>query len=151
MAPTDEEFAAIMEGSKLIAGDITWEWRDQARTALIFKTAVESEVGEELVMHGHYIPDKPSLTFALIHEGARRIYGLDMGRNHRDAQNRPVGTLHKHFWSEQYMDEREAYVPVDITAPASEPLAVWGQFCEEANIEHTGVMVPPQSRLEETA
>lgn len=49
------------------------------------------------------------------------------------------------------MDEREAYVPVDITAPASEPLAVWDQFCEEANIEHTGVMVPPQSRLEETA
>ena len=39
MAPTDEEFAAIMEGSKLIEGDITWEWRDQTRTALIFNSA----------------------------------------------------------------------------------------------------------------
>jgi hypothetical protein len=53
-----------------------------------------------------------------------------------------VGERHKHRWTERFRD-KEAYVPEDITAPASQPLDVWRQFCAEAGIEHQGRLFPP--------
>jgi hypothetical protein len=31
----------------------------------------------------------------------------------------------------------------DITAPVTDPISVWRQFCAEAKIKHDGVMHPP--------
>jgi hypothetical protein len=38
---------------------------------------------------------------------------------------------------------KEAYAPEDITAPPTDPVAVWRQFFGEAKIQHDGVMHPP--------
>jgi hypothetical protein len=59
-----------------------------------------------------------------------------------------VGDKHKHKYTERYRD-KEAYVPNDITEHAENPVAVWRQFCEEANIIHNGSMsVPPKTHEE---
>ena len=55
-----------------------------------------------------------------------------------------VGEKHKHRWSERYGD-KEAYVPVDVSAPASNPVAVWREFCAEARIRHDGRMRRPSA------
>ena len=41
-------------------------------------------------------------------------------------------------------EEFEAIID-SITAPASDPMKVWLQFCAEANIEHKGRMFLPPS------
>ena len=50
--------------------------------------------------------------------------------------------MHKHSWSECYRD-KEAYVPTDVTAPATDQVSVWKEFCIEAGIQHTGRMNGP--------
>lgn len=92
---------------------------------------------------------RQGLTYALIYDRSRRIYGLDLGNEHRDPSGKIVGETHKHLWSEHRGDDKETYVPQDITAPASDPVAVWQQFCNEARIDHIGVMNPPPSIPEE--
>lgn len=45
--------------------------------------------------------------------------------------------------------DKEAYVPADITAPVTDPVAVWKQFCQEAKIQHEGKMLqPPTQQLD---
>ena len=39
--------------------------------------------------------------------------------------------------------EKEAYVPTDVTAPVSDPVSVWKEFCIEAGIQHNGRMNRP--------
>lgn len=34
-------------------------------------------------------------------------------------------------------------MPHGVTAPVSDPVAVWVQFCAEARIRHAGTMKPP--------
>ncbi len=53
-----------------------------------------------------------------------------------------TGEKHKHRWRKPVRD-KEAYVPDDITAPPTDPVSVWRQFCAEAKINHDGVMHPP--------
>jgi hypothetical protein len=71
-----------------------------------------------------------------------RVYGLDIGKDHHNPQCEQVGEKHKHRWTERFRD-KEAYVPHDITAPASDPVAVWQQFCIEARLEHNGKLLDP--------
>ena len=52
------------------------------------------------------------------------------------------GEMHKHSWSERYRD-KEAYVPTDVTAPVSDPVSVWKEFCIESGIQHNGIMDRP--------
>lgn len=84
----------------------------------------------------------PALTYVLILKTEGRIYGLDLGKDHHNPQCDPVGETHKHRWSETFRD-KEAHVPKDITAPPSEPVAVWRQFCAEAELKHEGKMHHP--------
>jgi hypothetical protein len=71
------------------------------------------------------------------------VYGLDLGKDHHNPQCDQVGERHKHRWTEKLRD-KEAYVPKDITESASEPVAVWIQFCAEAKLTHDGKLtVPP--------
>ena len=65
-----------------------------------------------------------------------------MGKDHHNPSCNLVGEKHKHSWKEQLKD-KEAYVPDDITAPVTDPVAVWEQFCTEAHIIHNGEMHTP--------
>jgi hypothetical protein len=84
----------------------------------------------------------------LIHRGVGRIYALDLGKDHHNPSCVNVGEKHKHRWSEVLKD-KDAYTPEDVTALASDPIGVWREFCQEANISHTGAMhSPPPRNLE---
>ena len=73
--------------------------------------------------------------------------GHDLGKDHHNPQCEQVGEKHKHQWSERYAD-KEAYVPDDVNAPVSDPVAVWKEFCAEARIQHDGRMQPPVKQEE---
>ena len=85
------------------------------------------------------------MTFALILKSVGRIYGLDMGKDHKNPNGDRIGKKHKHSWSVEYRDKK-AYVPTDITASILDPVTLWEQFCEEACIEHNGRLnqIPPR-------
>ena len=53
--------------------------------------------------------------------------------------------VHKYTWTDAYGD-RLAYVPDDITLPASDAVGVWEEFCAEASIGHSGSMGHPFSQ-----
>ena len=135
---TESEFSLILKDcSKRIEGDIAWNEGKNYLSAWTFRVAVESGFGWPLFVHGSFNPRILGLTFALILPSQGRIYGLDLGKSHRNPSGEQVGRKHKHSWSEQNKDKM-AYTPTDITAPASDPSAVWRQFCVEARIQHNG-------------
>lgn len=142
---TQEDFDALLDDpSKRIEGDISWTPDPDHSPALEFRQPVASAISGPLVIAGYYNPAAGKLSYTLIHQGARRIYALDLGADH---QNPPpgkerVGEKHKHSWTEEWGDKK-AYVPQDITEPWHRPIEVWHQFCEEAGIRHEGTMNPP--------
>ncbi|MFH1112659.1 MAG: hypothetical protein V1792_01945 [Pseudomonadota bacterium] len=73
------------------------------------------------------------------------MYGLDLGKDRHNPRCDQVGERHKHLWTEQFRD-KEAYVPDDITAPATDPAEAWRQFCLEAKLTHEGELKPPPLR-----
>ena len=95
-----------------------------------------------LFVIGRYNSVVGTLTYALIHRAAGRIYALDLGTDHHNPDCNRVGEKHKHRWTEGFRD-KQAYVPEDITESWDRPVEVWGQFCAEARIRHTGRMDPP--------
>lgn len=140
---TNTEFEAILnDSSKRIDGDIVWQQDEDHSYAVEFRVEVQSDAGWPLVVRGSYNPLIPALSYVLILKTAGRVYALDLGKKHHNPQCVLVGEKHKHRWTERFRD-KEAYVPGDITAPASDPVAVWKQFCTEANIHHTGVLHAP--------
>ena len=145
MTLTNAEFISILEGSKRVDSDIVWEEDEDRSPARGFRVEVSTKNGWPLFVQGRCNLLAGSLTYALILRTIGRIYGLDMGKDHHNPQCNQVGEKHKHSWSEQFRD-KEAYVPLDITAPVSEPQLVWGQFCTEANIQHNGKMDPMPSQ-----
>lgn len=143
MPLTQAEFQAILtDDTKRIDGDILWDEDDDHSPAVEFRAAMDSVAGYPLFIRGSVNRLAGTLTFAVIHRGVGRIYGLDMGKDHRNPDGQLVGETHKHRWTEVHQ-AREAYVPVDITAPSEDPVAVWNQFCLEASITHNGVLQNP--------
>ena len=140
---TQEEFEQILnDSSKHIDGNISWS--DSNNTLWTkFRVAIITSWDHDLFIQGSYNPIIPSLSYALIYpaEGCR-IYGLDLGKDHRNPDGRLVGETHKHRWTETFRD-KQAYAPPDITAPVDKPVEVWQQFCREARITHNGSMMPP--------
>lgn len=146
MPLTDAEFKAILEnGTKRIQGDITWGDDEDRSSAWEFRVEVESEDRWPLFVVGRYNSAAGTLTYALILKTTGRIYALDLGKDHHNPQCKQVGDRHKHKWSERFRD-KEAYVPEDVTAPVSDPLAVWQEFCTEARIQRDGRMNPLPAR-----
>lgn len=143
------EFEALLaDTTKLISGDIFWSEDKKHPPAVEFRIEVTCQIGYTLFMRGWYHPVARKLTYALIASPFGRIYGLDLGKEHRNDSGTNVGEKHKHRWDEKLRD-KEAYVPEDITAPVSDPVAVWQQFCSESHITHDGVMhAPPSFQLE---
>ena len=145
MTLTDAEFEALLEDeSKRIRGDIAWREDEDHSPALEFRVDVESTNGWPLLLKGRYNPAAGTLTYALILKTTGRVYGLDLGKDHHNPTCEQVGERHKHRWSERYGD-KEAYVPDDLSAPVSDPVAVWREFCAEARIQHDGIMRRPSA------
>lgn len=140
---TQQEFETILaDTTKRIEGDVDWREDADHSPAREFRVEVRSDTGWPLVVAGRFNPFAGTLSYVLIHRGAGRIYGLDLGADHHNPTCQRVGEKHKHRWREAFRD-KEAYIPDDITAEWSQPRDVWQQFCREANIEHRGQMRPP--------
>jgi len=140
MALPDTEFEAIIsDASKRILGAISWAEDEDHSPCFEFTARVHSDAGWPLFVKGSCNRLAQTLSFALILKSEGRIYALDMGKDHHNPQCTQVGDTHKHRWREQFRD-KEAYVPADVTATASDPRAVWTQFCAEAGILHDGQM-----------
>lgn len=147
MALTQTEFEALLaDATKRIEGDIVWQNDEDHSPCLDFRAEVLSDSGWPLFVRGSFNPLIPAVTFALILKTEGRVYALDLGKDHHNPQCDRVGERHKHRWTEAFRD-KEAYVPEDITASATEPWEVWAQFCTEAGIHHQGRMLapPPQT------
>jgi len=143
MPLTNTEFETILnDTSKRIDGDIAWQEDEDHSPLSEFRAEIQSDAGWPLFVRGSYNPLIPALSYVLILKTAGRVYGLDLGKDHHNPQCNQVGERHKHEWTEQFRD-KEAYVPNDITGPASDPVAVWGQFCAEAKLTHNGKMASP--------
>lgn len=146
MAFSHTEFETLLaDTTKRIDGDIQWQEDEDHSPCVEFRAEVSSGQGWPLFVKGSFNPLIPALSYVLILQTSGRIYGLDLGKDHHNPQCNQVGEKHKHRWSDQYRD-KEAYAPPDITAPASDPVAVWTQFCAEAGIIHQGQMNPPPPR-----
>jgi len=147
MNQTDFE-ALIEDSTKFIANDIFWSDDEDHSPCQEFRVEVCSSCGYPLFVKGSFNILAGTLSYTLVHRGSGRIYALDMGKDHHNPCCNFVGEVHKHRWNEPVRD-KEAYVPEDITFPATDPVAVWRQFCCEAKIIHQGVMhTPPPLQLE---
>jgi hypothetical protein len=149
VALTQAEFEAILgDGTKVVTGDIIWQEDEDHSPSVEFRVEVTSEAGYPLFARGSYNPLIPAATFVVIHKGAGRIYALDLGKDHHNPDCVNVGDKHKHRWKESVRD-KEAYVPADISAPASDPVLLWKEFCQEAKIRHEGTLLPPLPHQQE--
>ncbi len=145
MSLTDTQFNAILtDSSKRVDGDIVWQDDEDHSPSLEFRVEVSSDAGWPLFVRGSYNPVIPALSYSLILKTDGRVYGLDMGKEHHNPECTLVGETHKHMWLEPFRD-KWAYSPGDITAPIHDPIAVWQQFCVEANLIHSGVMGAPRA------
>ena len=143
MSLTNAEFRAILEDeTKCILEDITWSNDEDHSPASEFRAVVQSGSGWPLFVQGRHNPKARTLSYSLVLKTTGRIYALDLGKDHHNPQCVNVGTRRQHGWSERYRD-KEAFVPEDITAAVSDPVAVWNEFCAAARIRHSGVMSPP--------
>ena len=143
MTLSQQEFEAILEDtSKTIQGDIVWQKHPQHSLLFRFKAEIVSDLETyPLSMRGTHNPLIDTLSYHIICPPYGRIYGLDLGKSHRNPDGQLIGEKHKHRWNEIYRD-KQAYEPPDITASGNNPVKVWQQFCKEAAICHDGVMKP---------
>jgi len=143
MSFTQVEFEALMgDESKIIQGDIAWAEDEDHSPTREFKAEVQSSQGYPLFVRGSYNPLAQALSYVLILKTVGRIYGLCLGKDHHNPKCDRTGETHKHQWTEQFRD-KDAYVPLEITAAANDPLEAWRQFCKEARIVHDGSLAEP--------
>lgn len=137
----------IMDNSKEILGDITWEEDRNHQGSLIFVTEIQSNLNYPIYLTASFNFKRGTLSFSIIHKDVGRIYGLDMGQTHRNrATGKKTGRVHKHRWTDLYKIQ-DAYVPSDITKPYNDVIGVWQEFCLESKIIHNGKMLGlPDSR-----
>lgn len=143
MTLTNTEFETILsDTSKRIDSDIKWQEDEDHSPCVDFRAEVQSGAGWPLFVRGSHNPLIPALSYVLILKTAGRVYALDLGKDHHNPECDQVGEKHKHKWTEQFRD-KQAYVPDDIVALVSDPVAVWQQFCDEAGLAHDGDLAAP--------
>jgi hypothetical protein len=139
------EFEALLaDESKLIDGDIHWQVDGDHPLWVEFSAIVHSAGNYPLIVKGSFNQTIPALAYCVLHKTFGRIYGLCLGKGHKNPGGEQIGPKHKHTWRGDLLREKEAYNPEDITAPPSDPVNAWSQFCNEANIRHDGKLsIPP--------
>lgn len=145
---TQEEFEELMgDPAKRIDEDIQWA-KDNNNLWVKFRAQVITDSGHDLFIQGSFNAFNNKLSYHLIYRPIGRIYGLDLGQEHTNPDRQRIGETHKHRWTETFKD-KAAYAPSDITAPATQPVEVWHQFCQESGITHNGTMsAPPDQQLD---
>lgn len=144
MILSQREFEDIInDQTKKIADDITWKGDTETSEIVKFRALIESEEKYPIFVDGSYNRFLERVSYKIIHKKAGRIYGLDIGKDHRNPDGEMTGELHKHRWTEEYRD-KWAYVPDDILSPASRPEKVWKEFCQEAKIIFEGNIESPR-------
>ncbi len=142
MTLSQQEYDSIIgDDTKVIAEDIAWQGGAHS-PAREFRIGIDSDDGYPIFVKGWYNPYSGKLSYAIIHRSVGRIYGLDLGANHRNPDGQLVGEKHKNYWVPGSRD-KWAYVPEDITETWSRPVAVWEQFCDEARLKHAGTLDHP--------
>ncbi len=142
MTLSQQEYDSIIhDTSKIIRNDITWEITGNPRSRN-FTTEIDSDSGYPIFVKGWYNASSGKLSYSIVHRSAGRIYGLDLGAEHVNPDGKPVGEKHKNYWKPG-MRDKWAYAPEDITEPWNRPVEVWGEFCAEANLKHSGTMRNP--------
>ena len=145
---TQQEFETILaDVSKRISTRAVWHDVDDSPHAKEFRATVDSDAGYPIFVNGWFNPFSGKLSYSIIHREVGRIYGLDLGAEHRNPGGELVGETHKHRWRDGYRADW-AYVPEDITESRNNPIGVWEQFCVEANLGHSGIMQPPPTESE---
>ena len=144
------EYEAILsDDTKVISENIVWKDDDDHSPAKEFRIEVNSAAGHPIFVTGRFNISSGKLSYTIIHRGMGRIYGLDMGADHRNPDGNYVGEPHKHYWRQDSRD-KWAYVPEEITEPWDRPLEVWVQFCAEAKLQHSGTILQPGRQFEWT-
>ena len=144
MTITSQEVEALLaDESKIIVDDIVWTKDRDHSPAVVFRSKVKSDRGYPLFIAGRMSPWTEKISFSLIYQGTGRVYGLDLGADHRNPDGKRLGEKHKHRWTDEHRD-KWAYVPADITEPCGRTVEVWRQFCQEAKIVHAGEMSDPK-------
>ena len=129
MAISQQEFDTILnDETKRIDEDIAWGKDEDHSPALEFRTDISSEAGYPLFVVGRYNASAGTLSYAIIHKSAGRIYAVDLGADHHNPECNLAGEKHKHKWNGEFRD-KQAYVPEDITETWGRPMDVWKQFC----------------------
>ena len=142
MTLSQQEYNAIIDDdTKVVAEDIAWQPRSNS-PAREFRIDIDSDEGYPIFVKGWYNPFSGKLSYAIIHRSVGRIYGLDLGAEHRNPNGELVGEKHKNYWVPGSRDNW-AYVPEDITETWNRPVAAWKQFCDEARLRHTGTIQYP--------
>ena len=130
----------ILNESKTIDGDISWQSHPTLTPAVEFRVDVDSEGDYPLTLKGWFNQATGKLSFALIVQGVGRIYGLDLGAQHRNPDGEFVGETHKNRWKDG-MRDKYAYSPSDITAGWSDPFEP-GNSSVEKRVCGTTVQCP---------
>lgn len=141
----DAEYKAIIDDEKFITENIVWRNAPGRSAAQEFRVDIDYPDVDVLRIKGWYNSTAGTLSYTIFIPSVGRIYGLDMGMIHINPNQKAVGRTHKNYWVEGERDDW-AYEPEDITASLNDPVAVWRQFCAEANIRHTGTMYRPSNR-----
>lgn len=142
MVLSDQEFTKIIsDKSKRIMENITWEGDRENSEIVKFRVPITSDNRYPIFINGSYNRYLERLSYKIIHkEINRRIYGLDMGKDHKNPDETLVGKNHIHIWSETYGDKKAVSANERIFSTANEPVEVWQEFCREANIDFLGTM-----------
>ena len=149
--PTFDIEAILADASKRINRDIAWTAANARLPVQQFEVEVVAESGPRLFVTGWLNSEREKLNynlFALDHRRTqRRIFAFNSGTVfHRNPSGERLILTHVHRWTDEYQD-RFADPRPDLPS-WNQPLALWLQFCSEANITHRGQFNPPEG-LEE--
>jgi hypothetical protein len=141
---TPEEFTTFLsDPAKRIEGDITWNPDEDHTPTIEFRAPLATTDGHPTFIRGSVNLEAETLSFAIIHPAHGRLYGLDLGKEHRNPDGEMIGEKHKHTWRNPEVRDKYAYEPDDITQSIPNVVLVWNEFCLEANIEHKGRLIMP--------
>ena len=143
MTLTQQAFEALLaDADKRVVGDIEWHRDEDHSPARVFRADVVSQHGYPLFVNGRWNPKAGTLSYALIHRGVGRVYGLDLGAEHHNPDCKLVGETHEHRWTEAFRD-KVATGLAGKTVAWDRPSEAWTRFCSESAITHRGRMHAP--------
>lgn len=140
----ESEVTQMVETVKYIRSDIDWQ-RDRDHS-LGWEFRIDCDYdGQTLRVIGSCCKIAEVASFVIVHQQSGRVYALDLGKCHVNADGTNVGDVHKH--KPRDCDRTFAYKPDDITASATDLTLLWKQFCLECNIVHEGRFRVPDEYL----